>query len=155
MTGNTVSFLSVKGFFKKFQVFLSRAAPLRKYSSAESGPLPFIAKKISKTRTIIVSINSKVLRSIFFIFTKTTATKIIGIITTDDILVKRPTVIKTPHNKESILTTEAIIFELRENMPMPVCSIIDVKTEISRIKLIPFQIRTMPNTILKMVSHIG
>ena len=134
---------------------LSRAAPLRKYSSAESGPLPLIAKRISKRKTIMVRINSKVVRSIFFIFTKTIATKIIGIITMDDILVKSPTVMKTPHNKESALTTEATTLELWENMPIPVCSIIDVKTEISRIKLIPFQTRIMPNTILKMVSHDG
>jgi hypothetical protein len=136
-------------------VFLSIAAPLRKYSSADSGPLPFIAKRISRIRTIIVSINSEELRSMFFIFTKMIATIIIGIITIDDIFVKRPTVIKRPHNNENVVTRKAKTRELREKTPMPVCSIIDSNLEISIIKFIPFQIIIMPNTILKMVSKDG
>ena len=137
------------------QEFLPIAAPLLKYSSAESGPLPLNAKRTSKTRTIKVSINSKLFRSMFFIFTKTTATKTIGIITIEDTLVKSPTVIKKPHNKLNILTTKATTVELWENTPMPVCSTIDFTTEVSRIKFIPFQTRIMPNAILKMESQSG
>ena len=127
---------------------------MRKYSSAESGPLPLIAKRTSKIRTIIVSINSKLFASMFFIFTKIIATMIIGIITRDDALVKSPTVIKRPHNKVKKVTTKAKALELWENTPMSVCSTIDFTTEVSRIKLIPFQTRIMPNTILKKKSQL-
>jgi len=78
-----------------------------------------------------------------------------GIITIVDILVKSPTVIKNPHNKESILTIVVRTPELRENTPTPVCSIIDVNTAVSRMKFIAFQIKMNPNTTLKMVSQYG
>jgi hypothetical protein len=68
-----------KAFQNVPELFLSRAAPLRKYSSAESGPLPFIAKRTSKIKTMIVRINSKLLPSMFLLFTKMMATITMGI----------------------------------------------------------------------------
>lgn len=130
------------------------AAPLRKYSSAESMPLPFIAKTMSRIRTIIVSINSKLSRSMFFALIKIIATITIGIITIDDVLVKRPTVIKKPHNKLNIVTNKAIALELCENASIPVCSTIDFTAEVSRIKFIPFQSNIRPNAILKIESQL-
>lgn len=136
-------------------LFLSKAAPRRKYSSADSGPLPFIAKRNSRIRTIIVSINSKPLPSMFLMFTKKIATITIGIITIVDILVKSPTIIKKPHNNERILTTDARAPELLEKTPIPVCSIIDFSADVSIIKFNPFQMIMRPNTILKIVSKDG
>ena len=54
-----------------------------------------------------------------------------------------------------MLTTEARAPELLEKIPTPVCSIIDFKWAVSLIKLMPFQIKMIPKTTLKMVSHEG
>ena len=73
----------------------------------------------------------------------------------DDNLVKRPTVIKKPHNKERTLTVEASKPALFENKSMSVFSIIEFNSAVFLMKLIPFQIKMIPNTTLKMVSHEG